>query len=156
MLHAAAMLTGLCVLWLLFTQQWSSLADAAMAAGAALASATFAARLGGIGGAFARAPRTLALAISRCGAVLNGAAATMRAALAADITLKPALVRVKTRAGASAKALFADMMSAVPGTFVVETDAEGLLAHVLNEDAIAAADLGELEARVLRAMGRAS
>ena len=155
MLHAAAMLTGLCMLWLLFTQHWNPPADAAIAAGAALTAATAAARLGGIGGAFARAPQTLLLALSRSGEVLSGAAATIRAAIAADIKLKPALVRVKTRAGAAAKAVFADMINAVPGIVVVETDAEGMLAHVLNEDSMDVADLSRLETRVLNALGGA-
>jgi hypothetical protein len=45
------------------------------------------------------------------------------------------------------------MISAVPGAVVVESDADGLLVHVIDEDAIAAEDLTRLETRVLAALG---
>lgn len=153
MLHTAALFTALCALWLLATQQWHAPADIAVSVGAAFACTAFALRLGGASGAFARSPKSIILVIGRCGAVLAGAAATMRAALAADVTLSPALVRVKTRVDPAARALFADLVSAVPGIVVVETDAEGLLAHVVNEDAVDSADLSRLELRVADAVG---
>jgi multisubunit Na+/H+ antiporter MnhE subunit len=155
MLHAAAMLTGLCILWLLLTQHAATPADAAWAAATAVLVLTAAARLGGIGGAFARAPRVALIALSRAGQVLGGARAVMRAALAADITLKPALIRVKTKSSPVAQAVLADLVSAVPGIVVVDAGAEGLLAHVINEDAVDAAALARLEARVLQAAGAA-
>lgn len=153
MLHAAAMLTGLCMVWLLLTQQWHSPTEMIVAVGAAFIAATCAARLGGIGGAFARAPLVLVIAVSRLGAVLGGASATVRAALAADITMKPGLVRMRTKANAAAQAVFADLVSAVPGIVVVETGTEGLLAHTINEDTVAPEDFSLLEARVLNAVG---
>jgi hypothetical protein len=45
------------------------------------------------------------------------------------------------------------MISAAPGTVVVESDADGFLVHVNHEDAVDAADLGRLETRVLSVIG---
>lgn len=154
MLHAAAMLIGLFALWLLSTQLWSAPRDLAIAAGAALACVLVAARFGGVRSAFARAPQFATLAAGRAGAVIVGALSTVRASLAADVTLRPALVRVKTRAtGAFTRGAFADMISAVPGAVVVESDPESLLVHVIDEDAVGAEELGRLETRVLAALG---
>jgi multisubunit Na+/H+ antiporter MnhE subunit len=77
----------------------------------------------------------------------------VRAAVAADVTVKPALVRIKTRSAEPfAAAAVADLISAVPGMVVVETDDDGLLVHVINEDKVDAADLGALEAGVLASL----
>ena len=145
MLHAAAMLLGLCILWLLATLRFGSAADVAIAVLAAAACVLVSARVGGVGSAFARAPRALLTIVSRAGAVLAGSVATIRAAVAGDITLKPALVRVRTQGRGAERAAFADMLSATPGMAVVETDPDGLLVHVMHEDDIDAADLGRLE-----------
>lgn len=154
MLHAAAMLVGLLVIYLLATPHVNMSQDMAMAAGAALVCVVVTARLGGVApNAFARAPQLLMLVGARARSVLTGALATMRAAIAADVTLKPALVRVRTRAAEPfTRAALADMISAAPGAVVVDANADGLLVHVTNEDAVDAADLGRLEARVLRAL----
>lgn len=150
MLHAAAMLTGLWIVWLLLTQRWDSALDLGVGAGAALLCVGLALRGGGAGEAFARLPSSLLLAVSRIGPLLQGAFATVRAAIAADVTLKPALVRVKTRARkGEERAAFASMISATPGMAVVDADADGMLVHVLNEDEVDAVDLGALEARVI-------
>lgn len=145
MLHAAAMLCGFIALWLLTTQRLTSAQDAVVAVIAALICVVLATRLGGVSGAFARSPRALYGVVSRLGSVLAGATATIRSALAADVTLKPALVRIRTRGRGDERAAFADLLSAAPGMAVVETDAEGFLVHVLNEDDVDAADLGRLE-----------
>lgn len=145
MLHAAAMLFGFVVLWLLTTQHLSSVQDGVIAAVAAAVCTMLAWRLGGVGGAFVRAPRAMYSTIARMGSVMGGAVSTIRAALAADVTLKPALVRIKTRGRGDERAAFADLLSAAPGMVVVETDAEGFLAHVLDEDSVDPADLGRLE-----------
>ena len=145
MLHAAAMLLGLCILWLLATQRYGSLVDAGAAVAAAALCAAVAAHAFGVSGAFARAPRALFTVVVRAGAVLRGCIATLRAGFAADIRIKPALVRVLTRGRGRERAAFADMLTATPGMAVVETDPDGLLVHVMNEDAIDAADLGRLE-----------
>ena len=150
MLHAAAMLAGLAVLWMLVTQRASSPQDWAIAVVASFVCVLVAARFGGASSAFARAPRLLAVSVARAGAVARGSLATLRAAISADVTMKPALVRVRSRANRSAeRASFANMISATPGMAVVETDADGLLVHVINEDAIDAADLGRLEEHVI-------
>lgn len=150
MLHAAAMLTGLAVLWLLYSQTGIAASAATLAFGVAAACVLAALRFGGVGAAFAQAPGRLALGFARAGAVMRGALATMRASIAADITLTPALVRVRTRASnAETRAALADMMSAAPGMVVVECDSDGFLVHVIDEDGVDAADLGRLEARVL-------
>jgi multisubunit Na+/H+ antiporter MnhE subunit len=145
MLHAAAMLLGLCIFWLLATQRFSSGADVAVAVAAAAACTLLALRLGGPSQTFARAPRALFTVFARAGAVVRGALSTLRAALAADVTIKPALVRVRTQGRGAERAAFADMLGATPGMAVVEADPDGLLVHVMNEDDIDAADLGRLE-----------
>lgn len=154
MLHAAAMLTGLFVVWLLLTQRWSSPVDIGAAVGASVACWMFAFRFGGGGAGYAQAPALVFASVARAGAVARGVARTLRAALAADITLKPGLVRIRTRAQtAEARAALANMLSAEPGVTAVETDGEGLLAHVIDEDSVDAADMGEIEARLLAATG---
>jgi multisubunit Na+/H+ antiporter MnhE subunit len=157
MFHAAAMLIGLAAVWLLYAQRSSMGADAALAFGVAAACVLLTLRFGGVERGFLQAPARIGLALARAGAVMRGALSTMRAAIAADVTLAPALVRVKTRAtSAQSRAAFADMISAAPGMMVVESDADGFLAHVLNEDAVDTADLGRLEARVLNTVGERS
>lgn len=156
MLHAAAMLIGLFVLRLLLVQSGAAPEDFALAGAAAAASVLVAARFGGIApSAFARAPQFLLLLVARSRAVLSGVLSTLRAGLAADVTLKPALVRVKTRPSSDfARAALADTISAAPGAIVVDSDADSLLVHVLDEEAVDAEALGQLEARVLRALDR--
>lgn len=152
MLHAAAMFVGLMVVWLLLVPEWREPEDLAIAGAAALACAVIGARLGGFGrgGAFSHAPQLAILASSRVGAVIGGALATIRAALDPDMTLRPALVRVKARASSDfARAVLAEMIGAAPGATVVETDADGLLVHVLDEESLDATNLGLLEARVV-------
>jgi multisubunit Na+/H+ antiporter MnhE subunit len=154
MLHAAAMLIGLFALGLFALARSVSAETIAVAAGLAFASVVFAARFGGVGRTAFSAPQLAVLSLGRAGAVLRGALSTIRAAVAADVTLKPALVRVRTRpAGAFAQAAFADLMSAAPGVVVVEADAEGALVHVTDEDGVDAAEIGALEARVISALG---
>jgi multisubunit Na+/H+ antiporter MnhE subunit len=148
MLHAAAMLLGLSILWLLATQRFNSIWDMAGAIAAAALCVLVAGRTAGVSGAFARAPWALFTVFARAGAVLHGCLTTIRTALAADISIKPALVRVLTRGRDPDRAAFADMLSATPGLAVLDSDPDGLLVHVMNEDAIDAADLARLEDRV--------
>lgn len=155
MLHAAAMLAGLLLVWFALTQRAVSVTDLALAGVAAGACLLLAWRFGGVGRAFLRAPRLLVLRLRRVGAVLRGAVSAVRAALAADVTLKPALVRVRSRAsGAGARVVLAEMISAAPGQVVVEADADGLLLHVMDEDRVDAAELGAIEAHVLGAVSQ--
>lgn len=155
MLHAAAMLTGLFIIWLALTQRGFSIVDLAVAFAVAMACVLATWRFGGIGRAFVRAPRLLALRLARVGAVARGAVRTLRDAIAADVTLRPALVRVRSRVtGAGARAVLAELISAAPGEVVVEADADGLLLHVNDEDGVDAAELGALEAQVLGAVSQ--
>lgn len=150
MLHAAAMLCGLVLLWMLSTQAWSSPQAWVIAVGASLFAVVVALRLGGPSPAFSRAPKLLLAVLARSGAVVRGALSTMRRAVSADVTLNPALVRVKMRAPrAVERASFAHMLTATPGMAVVETDADGLLLHVMNEDKIDTAELGRIEQAVV-------
>jgi multisubunit Na+/H+ antiporter MnhE subunit len=158
MLHAAAMLAGLFVLGLLITQGWSSRDEAVLVFVAALASVSAALSLGGVRkNPFSTAPQFLLLIFSRSGAVLHGALSTIRAALAADVRLKPALVRVRSEAiGAAAKAAAADLISAAPGSIVVETDSEGTLVHVMNEDAADSSVFAAVQSRAAALLGARS
>jgi len=153
MLHAAAMLIGIFVLALLVFSQ-RAFGEAAMIAGAlAVACVVFAARFGGLGASAWSAPQATMLGVARMGAVVSGAVRTIRSAIAADVTLNPALVRVRSRAERGlARAVMADLVSAAPGAVVVETEADGVLVHVTDEDGVDAADLGALEARVVSAL----
>jgi multisubunit Na+/H+ antiporter MnhE subunit len=155
MINAAAMFFILWGLWLLLAQQGLSLQALGVGAGVALACVIIAARLGAVSGrgAYAYALRLLGFVAGRAGVVVSGALSAMRAAVAADVTLKPALVRIKTRATtALSQAVLADLISAAPGAVVVEADAAGLLVHVLDEDSIDAQALSQFEARVIAAI----
>ncbi|HYD89155.1 MAG TPA: Na+/H+ antiporter subunit E [Vitreimonas sp.] len=154
MLHAAAMLLGLTLIWFVATAGAPNLVDIAAAAGAALACTLLAARAGGAGASFARAPRAALVTLSRLPVVFGGALATLRAAISADVTLRPALVRIKSRGGGAARAAFANVLSSAPGMVVVETDSDGFLVHVLDEEGVDASALGELERIVGAQEGR--
>jgi multisubunit Na+/H+ antiporter MnhE subunit len=154
MLHAAAMLIGLFLLGVLIAGRGFA-PDVVAAAGAiALGCVVFSARFGGIARAAFSTPQLAWLALSRTGAVVRGALTTMRAAVAADVTLNPALVRIRTRAtDPFTKAALAELMTAAPGVVVVEADVDSALVHVNDEDGVDAADIGALEARVIGALG---
>jgi multisubunit Na+/H+ antiporter MnhE subunit len=155
MINAAAMFITLWGLWLLLAQQGVGPQALGVGAGVAAACVIVAARLGALSGrgAYAHAPHLIGFAAGRAGVVVAGALGAVRAAIAADVTLKPALVRIKTRAQtALSQAALADLISAAPGAVVVEADAGGLLVHVLDEDAIDAPALSRFEARVITAL----
>lgn len=154
MLHAASLFIGLWIIWLFAFDAWRSPIEAGAGALAALACVLFALRAGGASPAISRSPSALLLAGARVGAVAHGAFSTLRAALAADVTLRPALVRVKSRATDEAqRAEFGAMVSVTPGLAVVDIDSDGMLVHVNDEDGIDAVDLGRLEAQVIGRRG---
>jgi multisubunit Na+/H+ antiporter MnhE subunit len=156
MLHAAAMLIGFFLIGLLALQQGASAPALAAAVAIASAAVLFGARFGGVGRTAFGSPQLLALAAVRTRTVLRGAGTTIRAAAAADITLKPALVRVKARPrSAFGRAALADLIGAPPGVAIVDTDVDGMLVHVTDEDSVDAVDIGALEARVVYATERA-
>jgi multisubunit Na+/H+ antiporter MnhE subunit len=158
MLHAAAMLAGLFALGLLLTQGWAAQDQALLVFGAALSSTGAAIWLGGIRkNAFSTAPQFVVLIASRAGDVARGALSTIRAALAADVTLKPALVSVHAETtGSFSNAAATDLISAVPGSVVVETDTDGMLVHVMNEDAMDSAAFTALQRRTAGMLGARS
>jgi len=158
MLHAAAMLFALFALGLAVTQGWGSREQAMLVFAAALVSTAAAMRLGGVRkNPFSTSPQFLVLIASRSGAVVRGALSTMRAAIAADVTLRPALVSVRAdAAGLTAKAAAADLISAVPGSVVVETDGDGMLVHVTNEEAMESGAFTALQARAAAMLGTRS
>jgi len=156
MLHAAAMFAGIFIVCLLLTARTGGVEDYAVAGAIALACVGVAFLLGGVRrNPFSSAPQLLILVFARMGAQLRGALATIRAALAADVTLQPALVRVRTTAGPFAKAAMIDLASAAPGAFVVDSDAEGVLLHVTDESAIGESELSALERRAASLLGSA-
>ncbi|MES1204105.1 MAG: Na+/H+ antiporter subunit E [Pseudomonadota bacterium] len=155
MLNAAALLACLWALWLLILDRWTRPETLAAAGAAALLCVLLAARLGALGGPgpYGALPRLFFLRVGRVGAVLAGAVATLRAALAPDLKLRPALVRVRTReASALAQAEFATLINVAPGAVVVAADDSSLLVHALQEDAVDALALTDLEARVIGAL----
>lgn len=155
MLHAAAMLIGLFIV-ALFALSQRPLGEAlALAAGLSVACTLYAARFGGISASIFSAPQALALGVARFAAVAEGALKTIRSAIAADVTLKPALVKVKSGARRGlARVVMADLVSSAPGAVVVDVESDGAFVHVTDEDSIDAAELGALEARIVAALER--
>lgn len=152
------------VLFSLFTGLATDLAHlsvmvAAAGALAVVAVMAWAARLGGVdaeSAPFWRIARLGGALIQRAGAAWVDSISVARHALAADVTLNPALLRVRMRArGPAARAAFAHLVGAAPGVLVVDMDEDGLLAHVIDEAAIDASELAALETRVLRTLERA-
>lgn len=134
MLQASALFLGSFALWLGLQQRLDSLSLAAGAL-AALGCVAITARLPRLGRAFfTRMPRLAAVQVMGLGGALMQSIATLRAAIAADVKLKPALVRVRTRVrDASGVAALAQWIGAAPGAVAIATDEEGLLVHVNNE-----------------------
>jgi len=157
MLHVAALIAGLTGLWI--TLFWGSAPPAELAAAglcAAVLTAMWIARLGGVDRESAPHWRVLRLAplfARRVSEAARGAGAAARAAIAADVTLRPALVRIRTRRQSEAsRAALAHFISAAPGGVIVDVDGDGMLTHVLHEDALDAPELAALEAQVVRAV----
>lgn len=148
MLHAAAMLAGLFILGLVLTHGWASGEESLLVLVSALLSVAIAFRFGGVRkNPFSAAPAYVALIAGGTGEAIVGALTTIRAAAAADVTLKPALVRVRSDgAGPLAKAAAADLISAASGAVVIDTDRDGMLVHVMDEDAVDGG-FGELQKR---------
>lgn len=153
MLQAAAMLVGMTVAWLLLTQSRWTPEHLAAAAGVGLLCVAVSAWLGGrrdLG-----APLGLAVErLRRTPGNFHAALRTARAALAADVSLQPALILIKARPASSAvKAAFIGSINAEPGQIAVEADGDGLLAHVLDEESVEPHHLSALEDGVRAAFG---
>lgn len=143
MLHAAATFAGLFILALLLVgplAEGRELVVAAVLAGVATllgvwfggASATFSQALAALGGSWRAAAR-----------VVRGALKTIRAAVAADVSMRPALVRVSSgRGDQRGRARIAHAVGAAPAAVVVDADEQGVLVHVNDEHD---GDVAELE-----------
>lgn len=164
MLHVAALVAGLAGLWIILSWTANPAAPPAelVAAGVfvAVLAALWTARLGGVDRESAPHWRLLRLAplfVRRVSSTAQGAGAAARAAIAADVTLRPALVRIRTRRQSDAsRTTLAHFISAAPGGVIVDIDGEGMLAHVLQEEALDAPHLAALEAEVVRAVDGAA
>jgi multisubunit Na+/H+ antiporter MnhE subunit len=155
MLEAIALFFWAFVIWLLVEQDFTAFAFAAafMAAAGAVIIAARLARWGR--GAFTRMPRLFLAMAMRTGAAVADALEIVRAAIAADVTLKPALVRVRTRSAEQASvAALANLLGASPGAIVIAADQEGLLVHVNREDDERFADLRNWEVSFSKWDGR--
>jgi multisubunit Na+/H+ antiporter MnhE subunit len=155
MLTVVATLAGLFALWFAFVPGHGRPVDFALAGAAALLATLLGARLGALGASFALAPP--ALWVERVARTLRGAMSTAGAALSSRADLRPGLARIRTSdASDETRALFADFVGAAPGVVVIEAQADGLLVHALDEDALDAAQLVRVEARLVSALERGS
>ena len=134
MLQAIALFSGTFALWLLLEQRFTAAALIAAIA-ASICCVLLTARLPRLGRrTFTLMPRLAAVQIMRAGGALADAISTVRAAIAADVKLRPALVRVRVRAGdVLSLATLATWIGATPGAVVISSDSEGLLVHVNDE-----------------------
>ncbi|MEZ5995998.1 MAG: Na+/H+ antiporter subunit E [Hyphomonadaceae bacterium] len=149
MLQAATMLLALFGIWMVAAPQAGVAPSMAVAGAASVMSVLVALRFGGVGGAFVRAPLGIAARVRGAGSAIRGVLATLRSALAADVTLAPALVKVKSEnpIGPEGRA-FASALASAPGFVVVEAGEDGILVHVLDEDRLDPVELGRIERRV--------
>jgi hypothetical protein len=149
MLHAATLFTGFCLIFGLATHAWASPQGIVLTAGAAAFSTAFAVRAGGAGAAFTHALRVVMAWFAGLPMAIGGALATIRAALAADVALQPALVRVRAPSLGDRDA-FLTSVGSTPGAVVVSAEGESVLLHVLDEGRIDAERLSALQKRAVR------
>ncbi|MBL8538008.1 MAG: hypothetical protein JNM59_11450 [Hyphomonadaceae bacterium] len=123
MLQSAAMLFWLAIVWLLATGRWHTPLDWALAFSAALACTIVAMRFGGAPRASAAWPRNVRWILAR----FRDASRIIKAVLGSRRALQPALVHISAQELAAGGDLLA-------GGAVVDSDAKGLLVHVLIED----------------------
>lgn len=156
-MRAAALLAGLVGLWIiLYSAAPLRLQDVITGGGVALAIVLVTARLGGVDADSVPHFRLLRLSLlhlRRAWPELRGAGGVVRRAIAADVNMRPALVRVRTRPQSNAsRATFVQFVSAHPGGLVIDVDNESVLAHVLHEDGLDGPALARLESDVIRAV----
>jgi multisubunit Na+/H+ antiporter MnhE subunit len=149
MIHALALLGGLVCLWLALAggPANTELIYGGMAALSVVMLLSW--RLGLIDAEAAPYPRALALArlmLAQAPHRIAQALRVARAALAADVTLSPALVRVRlTKQGETHAAAFGLAASAAPGMALVELEGETALLHVVREDDVDPDEVRALE-----------
>jgi multisubunit Na+/H+ antiporter MnhE subunit len=147
MVHAAATWIGLFVIGFLAMQGANA---ALLALGAALCVLVSMYALGIERASLGSMLTALRGALGRAPAVLRGVVSTMRAAAAADVTLRPALVQVRTQAADDFSiGALAWAVSAAPGSVAVDASGDSVLVHVLEENDESAAKLSAIEARVV-------
>ncbi|MET0181269.1 MAG: Na+/H+ antiporter subunit E [Caulobacterales bacterium] len=156
MAHAAALIAGLAALWITMFATSVSVPALVLCAGAVLAALLWTARFGGVDSESAphwRWARLAPMIMRQLMTNIRGAGAVARRAIAADVTLRPALLRIRMRQQSEdARATFANFINAAPGIVVVDIDSQGLLAHVIEEESVDASDLGDLESTVIAAV----
>jgi multisubunit Na+/H+ antiporter MnhE subunit len=136
MINFAAFFAVLLGLWLMAHAQ--SVGDVVAGASAAAAAVFIGWRFGGSIADAVQGARGVWAWPRRAGARALGAWRVIRAALRADVTLQPALVRVRALpAESGAAAVIGD----TPGVVIVAEDTHGLLAHVIDEKQSEADDL---------------
>src|SRR5262245_8449169 len=135
MFHAASMLAGLALVWLVLSP---SVAQLELAAGCAalVFVALISWRLGLAGretAPYPGLPRRAFMAIQRAPATVRESIRTVRAMFALP---QPALVQMRSRsASGAARASAVRALCANPGTLVVEAGADTVLLHVIDEQA---------------------
>lgn len=135
MLHAAATFIGLFIVSLILVEPLAGRDALAAAAAIAGAATVVGMRLGGGPAAFMQVILGAARSWRACLRVLTGALKTIRTAVAADVSMRPALIRVANARGAmGARTRVAHALGAAPGAIVVDVDESGLLVHVTHED----------------------
>lgn len=156
MRQALATILCLSALWLVFTRLGTGVEDLAVALGVAALCAVLGARFSGLSKAgFGATLGVMVFAIRRAPDVLRGAFGVVARALAADVTLKPALVRVRIREGDEfGRVAFVEAAGAVPGAIVVDSDDDSMLVHVIDEDRPHEQAMGALQSGVAAAAGQ--
>ena len=77
----------------------------------------------------------------------------LRACLASEVNINPALVKIRTRCQSDlARTIFANSITLTPGTVTVDIDGDMLLVHALFEDEAQPEDFEEMDRRVARAV----
>ena len=152
MLHAAATSVGLFILAYVLIGPVFPGGELAAAAGIALAGTVFALRFGGSPRTFTRSIMNVQALARGAGRVARGAAGAVRNAVAADVALRPALIRIRAPAPDAAwREGLALAVGSAPGAVVVETDADGALVHVNDEEGADVAAIERMELRFARA-----
>jgi multisubunit Na+/H+ antiporter MnhE subunit len=136
MLHAASLFVGLLIVWLLAAGNSPVASQLWIAAPAALACTFAALRLGGVDPNLTRTPGRVLLWIRQWPLLFSAALKTVRIVFSRNMDLNPALVRVRAVQRVEAA------LASSPGRIPVEADADGVLVHVLDEDAAEPAAAG--------------
>ncbi|MGE0046040.1 MAG: Na+/H+ antiporter subunit E [Hyphomonadaceae bacterium] len=154
MIYAAASLVGLTAFWYALAPGGEGIVLGGVSIAVACALGLRLTQADRESAPLARAPWLIAFFFARLPAAMSESARVLRAALAADVTLKPELLRIRARTSDGfSRATFANALTSAAAAIVVETDAEGLFAHLMQEDALDARALAALETGANAAAG---